>query len=297
MPTDSSAAKIPRTGFPLVSIGLPVYNEARFIEASLASLRNQDYPNLEIIISDNASTDNSLEICKRHGAEDDRIRIETLAVNHGAIANFRRTLDLANGEFFMWASGHDLWSPDLVSSCVAELQENGNACLAFASSHWIGAQGEALMRSSGWTDTRGLSAVARLFTIFWGNMHPILGVMRMSQLRACRPLLNITGSDLVLLSDMVLRGDFVHALQPSWYRREFREETEYQAKLDRYASPSVAISKSRLQRIFPLLQLPFALNGVVMRSTLPATDKIATLIALWSSFLPRYLVGRRKNFP
>ena len=48
--------------YPLMTIGIPVFNEERFLDSALTSLRNQDYPNLEIAISDNASTDRTLEI-------------------------------------------------------------------------------------------------------------------------------------------------------------------------------------------------------------------------------------------
>jgi glycosyltransferase involved in cell wall biosynthesis len=283
-----------RADYPLVSIGVPVYNEARFLDASLASLRRQDYPNLEIVVADNASSDGTLAICERHAAEDPRIRIERSAVNRGALANFHRALELAQGTYFMWAAGHDLWTPNLVSECVALLQTNDGACIAFGCSRWIGIEGELLPRTSGWSDTRGMAPIARFFTIFWGNMHPVLGLMRAAQLRACPPMPNITGGDLVLLSDLALRGDFVHATQATWSRREFRSETRYEDKLQRYASTSTGIARSRLQRMFPLLQLPIALMRVVVRSSLPRIDKLAVLIALVAAFPLRYRVGRRK---
>jgi glycosyltransferase involved in cell wall biosynthesis len=278
---------------PLVSIGVPVYNEERFLDASLTSLRQQDYPNLEILIADNASTDRTLEICERHAAADPRIRIARSAENRGAIANFQRALDLAQGPYFMWAAGHDLWTPNLVSECVALLQANDSACIAFGSSRWIGAEGELLPRTSGWTDTRGMAPIARFFTIFWGNMHPVLGLIRTAQLRACPPLSNITGGDLVLLAELALRGDFVHATQAVWSRREFRVEVRYGDKLRRYASTPTGIARSRLQRMFPLLQLPIALVRVVVRSRLSGMDKLGVLLVLLVSFPLRYLVGRR----
>jgi glycosyltransferase involved in cell wall biosynthesis len=281
------------SGQPLVSIGMPIFNEARFLDASLRSLRKQDYPNLEIVISDNGSTDRTVEICEFHAAEDARIRIVRSTVNHGVNANFERSLEMAQGEYFMWAAGHDLWTPNLISECVALLDSIPGAVLAFGSSRWIGAEGQPLPRSSGWTDTRGLSPIARLFTIFWGNMHPVVGLIRTTQLRACLPLVNVTGGDLVLLADLALRGDFLHAPLAMWSRREFRVELTYEEKLKRYASTTVGISKSRLQRMFPLLHLPLALVRVVMRSRLPRLDKLAIVTALIVSFPLRRLDGRR----
>lgn len=274
---------------------MPIYNEERFLDASLDSLRNQDYPNMEIVISDNASTDRTLEICERHATEDARIRIARSDANRGVNANFERALEMAGGTYFMWAAGHDLWTPNLVSECVALLEANAGACIAFGNSCWIGADDEPLPRMSGWTDTRGLTPIARLFTIFWGNMHPVVGLIRTAQLRACLPLVNVTGGDLVLLADLGLRGDFVHAARATWSRREFRVELSYEEKLKRYASASVAISKSRFQRMFPLLQLPVALVRVVMRSKLRRIDKLAVLIVLTVSFPLRRLDGRRAH--
>lgn len=278
---------------PLVSIGMPIFNEERFLDASLHSLRNQDYPNLEIVISDNGSNDRTLEICERHAAEDARIRIVRFVENQGAPANFERALELAQGQYFMWAAGHDLWAPNLISECTALLEANQGACIAFGGSSWIGVEGESLPRSSGWTDTRGLTPIARLFTIFWGNMHPFMALMRTAHLRACLPLVNMTGGDLVLLTDLALRGDFVHAAATTWYRREFRVVLNYEEKLKRYASPEVGISKSRFRRMFPLLSLPVALIRVVRRSRLSRIDKLAVLVVLIASFPLRRRDGRR----
>jgi glycosyltransferase involved in cell wall biosynthesis len=281
--------------FPLMTIGIPVFNEERFIDSALASLRSQDYPNLEIVISDNASTDRTLEICRRHASEDPRIRIESASENRGVVANFRHALDAASGTYFMWGAGHDLWTSNLVSECVALLEANHQACLAFASSRWINADGEPLARASGWSDTRDLTATARFFTIFWGNMHPVVGVIRTDRLRACPPMAGMVGSDLILLADLALRGSFLHATNACWSRREFREEKHHDDKLKRYASVSTGISRSRFARMFPLFELPFALIKVVMRSRLPIVDRLGMVAALIPSLPLRYLAGRRSH--
>ncbi|OOG59666.1 glycosyltransferase family 2 protein [Rhodanobacter sp. C03] len=285
----------PDSVYPLMTIGIPVFNEERFIDSALSSLRSQDYPNLEIIISDNASTDRTLEICQRHASEDPRIRIESAVENRGVIANFQHAVDLASGAYFMWGSGHDLWTSHLVSECVALLEANDGACLAFASSRWIGANNEPLARASGWSDTRDLAAAARFFTVFWGNMHPVMGVMRVERLRSCLPMPSMVGGDLVLLANLALRGGFLHAPHSCWSRREFRAEKHHNDKLKRYASPSIGIARSRFARMFPLLQLPFALIKVLLRSRLPVVDKLAIVAALIPSLPLRYLVGRRSH--
>ncbi|WP_158885979.1 glycosyltransferase family 2 protein [Rhodanobacter sp. L36] len=279
--------------YPLMTIGVPVFNEERFIDSALTSLRGQDYPNLEIIIADNASTDRTLEICKRHALEDTRIRIETTEINRGAVANFGHVLDMASGAYFMWAAGHDLWTSNLVSECISLLEDDARACLAFASSRWIGVDSEPLAMASGWSDTRDLAAAARFFTIFWGNMHPVMGVMRTHRMRECSPMPGIVGGDLVFLADLSLRGSFLHAAKSCWSRREFRLEKHHDDKLKRYASDSTGIIRTRFTRMFPLLKLPFALIKVVLRSGISIGDKLGIIIALMPSLLLRYVVGRR----
>lgn len=279
----------------LVSIGMPVYNESAYIDAALTTIRAQDYENVEIIISDNASTDGTVAICKRHADDDPRIRIEVAEQNLGVTKNFRRTVELAKGEYFMWAAGHDTWSSNLVSECVKLLKENPTACLAYSSAVWIGQNGEQLKKQSGWTDTRGLTPIARFFTIFWGNMHPVLGLMRISQLRSCAPMPAFIGGDLALLADLALRGDFVHAARSSWSRRDVHSEANYEQKVRRYVSNDFGITDSRLDRVFPLFALPLALVRLILRSRLGILDKLTTLMVLLPSLALRYRVGRRAS--
>ena len=73
---------------PLVSIGLPVYNEAEHLAQALDSLLGQDYENIEVIISDNASTDGTPQICADYAGKDGRVRYHRNETNIGGINNF-----------------------------------------------------------------------------------------------------------------------------------------------------------------------------------------------------------------
>src|SRR5262245_10163897 len=116
---------------PLVSIGLPVYNEQRFIRETVASLLAQDFEDLELIISDNASTDGTEEICRQFAARDPRVSYERSEVNRGAFVNFDRVFELAGAKYFMWAGAHDLWSPSFVSRAVGMLEADPQLVLAY----------------------------------------------------------------------------------------------------------------------------------------------------------------------
>jgi len=123
-------------GVPRVTIGFPVYNGAvpyagtTLLEQALAALLAQDMADLELVISDNASTDATETICQRHAARDPRIRYHRQPRNLGAIANFEWVRSQARGEYFLWASHDDYWEPSFLSEGIAALERNPRAGVA-----------------------------------------------------------------------------------------------------------------------------------------------------------------------
>ena len=93
---------------PLVSIGLPVFNGEKSLAQALDALLDQDYSNLEIIISDNGSTDRTSEICEEFLKKDTRIKYYRSSENLGSNWNFNRVFDLSSGKYFMWAAHDDM---------------------------------------------------------------------------------------------------------------------------------------------------------------------------------------------
>ena len=114
----------------LVSIGLPSFNRAQDLKHAIESVLTQSYTNLEIIISDNASTDDTQQLCEEFAAQDKRIRYIRQAVNRGPAANFATVLDGARGEFFMWLGDDDWIDQDYVRECVGVLTANADFQLA-----------------------------------------------------------------------------------------------------------------------------------------------------------------------
>ncbi|MEM7757352.1 MAG: glycosyltransferase family 2 protein [Cyanobacteria bacterium P01_A01_bin.40] len=78
---------------PLISIGMPVYNGANFIREAFDSILSQTYENFELIISDNASTDETEKICREYMSQDSRFRYYRSQQNLGAAWNFNRVFD------------------------------------------------------------------------------------------------------------------------------------------------------------------------------------------------------------
>lgn len=106
---------------PLVSVGIPTYNRVGTLRRTVESVLAQDYPRLEIVISDNASTDGTQAYCEAAAAGDSRVRYVRQPVNAGAEANFRRALELASGPLFMWLADDDWIDPEYISLCVERL--------------------------------------------------------------------------------------------------------------------------------------------------------------------------------
>lgn len=109
---------------PLVSICMPVYNGARYIDESLPCCLNQTYPNIEIIVSDNCSTDDTLDRIRRY--DDPRIRIHSNPRNEGMIYNFRKTLTHAAGKYMSFLCADDGMERDAIEKAVAILEAPGN---------------------------------------------------------------------------------------------------------------------------------------------------------------------------
>jgi len=127
-----------------VSIGMPVWNGEDFIKLALDSLLAQDFKDFEIIISDNASTDNTEEICEKYIKKDERIKYIRQCENIGLDRNFNFVLDKAKGEYFMWAAHDDLWEPTYISEMVKVLDNNKSVVIASGITEYIDRNGSSI---------------------------------------------------------------------------------------------------------------------------------------------------------
>ena len=107
-----------RRGTPRVSIGMPVYNGAQFLEQAIESILAQTFTDLELVISDNASDDDTAAISNVYARKDSRIRYHRQSRNVGAAANYNFVFARSRGTFFKWAAHDDLTAPTFVERCV-----------------------------------------------------------------------------------------------------------------------------------------------------------------------------------
>lgn len=117
---------------PKVSIGLLVYNGGKYLSKALDSLLAQTFDNFELIISDNASTDNTQLICEGYARTNNKIRYFRQSENIGPILNYKYVLEKARGNYFMWASHDDLWDPNFIAECLKVFSTNSDSVSVFS---------------------------------------------------------------------------------------------------------------------------------------------------------------------
>jgi glycosyltransferase involved in cell wall biosynthesis len=117
---------------PKVSIGMPIYNGEKFMRTALDSLLSQTFRDFELIISDNASTDLTAEICKIYASKDSRISYIRQPENRGPLFNFSFVLSKSLGKYFMWAAADDIWDKDYIRQCVSIIDNKADIGLCFS---------------------------------------------------------------------------------------------------------------------------------------------------------------------
>lgn len=114
---------------PKVSICIPTFNRAEKLDKALKSAINQDYPNIEIIVLDNASTDHTQTIVKNIQTNDNRVYYYVNPKNIGATNNFNKVVQLAKTEYYMWLADDDWMEPNYISVCMQELIKDSQLAL------------------------------------------------------------------------------------------------------------------------------------------------------------------------
>jgi hypothetical protein len=195
---------------PLLSIGLFVYNAERFIVAALDSLLAQTFSDFELIISDNASTDRTGQICQEYAARDSRIRYYRNQHNMGAGWNIRRVYYLASGRYFKWAAADDMIEAQFLRSCIDVLENDSTYVLAHSKTKVVDENGRFLENYHWPMKTESPSVVTRFREMLLNDhmCYQIFGVIRLDALRTIPAQGSYVNSDGVLLAQLSLIGRF-----------------------------------------------------------------------------------------
>jgi glycosyltransferase involved in cell wall biosynthesis len=209
-------------GHPRVSIGLPVFNAELYLEQSLEAVLGQTFRDFELIISSNASTDGTDDICRRYAERDERIRFIRQPSNIGAVPNHNLVLDQATAPLFKWVSGDDLYARDLIERCVALLDAEPELVLAHSWTAAINGDGELIQALPYPLATERPEPEARLRSLlFAGDEMPgairaddFYGVIRTDVLRKMKRLGSFYHSDQTYTANLALHGPF--GIIPEW---------------------------------------------------------------------------------
>ena len=228
---------------PRLSIGLPVYNGENYLAESLDALLGQSFEDFELIISDNASTDGTADICLRYGKQDPRIRYVRQPRNIGLSPNHNFVFQRSRGELFKWAAADDLYARNLLQRCVDALDEYHNVVLAHSWTAVIDGTGNVTQSLEYPLATNSLRAPERLRSFLFGScglfessgadIHHVLGanysvlraadqygVIRADVLRRIAPLGSYHHSDMPMVCEIVLHGPFHQTSDWLYFRRD-----------------------------------------------------------------------------
>lgn len=210
---------------PRMSVTLPVFNGERYIAQAIRSILDQTYRDLELIISDNASTDATGEICRSFEARDRRIRYVRQPRNIGASPNFNICYELASGEYFKWAAHDDYVEPEYLARCIAALDANPDAVLCQSLVRLIDSQDRVIEINRPIEPAAASPRPSERFAARVRNPRclEIWGVIRRTALRESVLIGSYVGMDRALLLELALRGRFVLIDQPLFTNRDHPE--------------------------------------------------------------------------
>jgi len=162
---------------PLVSILTPSYNQGRFLEETIQSVLSQDYPLLEYIIVDGASTDGSVEIIQRYASQ---LAWWVSEPDQGQTDALNKGFAHAHGEVFAWLNSDDTYLNGAITQAVEALHSHPEAAMVYADANLIDEQGEVIGRFPSRSTNlkkllRGSVHIPQQTTFFWSRLWRIVG--------------------------------------------------------------------------------------------------------------------------
>jgi glycosyltransferase involved in cell wall biosynthesis len=266
---------------------MPVYNEERYLERALESLLCQSFENFELIISDNASTDRTGEICLTYAAKDPRVRYNRMETNLGSCANFNRVFQLSNSPYFFWASGHDTRHGTFIARCIEILEEDASVVLCYPGARWVESDGQLGDVIAGHVETRGMSQVSRFRTVLWGLdfVYQTYGIIRSNALKKTglmRP--GTIGADVVLLTELALLGAFAEVPEPLLCLQRLSDFGSW----NQYMAKSLGASSKRRSAWYLYSKMIYEHLRVVPRHTRGSREKAVLALSIIFCMLTKY---------
>ncbi len=245
---------------PKVSIGMPIYNGEHFLPQTLDSLLTQTYKDFELIISDNASSDRTQEICQQYAAQDSRVRYLRQSANLGASQNFNYVFEQASGEYFKWAAHDDLCAPEYLARCFEVLDRDPQVILCYTQAQAIDEDGQVVRQYVAKPNLESSQAYTRYVESLTDDRDitvvPIIifGLIRRDVLAKTPLIGNYASSDGVLLGELALHGRF-HEVPECLFSYRHHAEQSWVTNPDRRSLESWYDPKRAQKITFPKWRL------------------------------------------
>lgn len=232
---------------PLVSIGIPTYNRAIFLKRSIESALNQDYANIEVIVSDNASSDRTSDICHFYCDKDTRLKYFRHSENLGPAKNFDSVIEKSTGQYFMWLGDDDWIDENYISSCIQQFIIDPKMSLVSGAPKYyhiglISHDGKMfdLLHDVWWQ---------RVIYYYWlvADNGMFYGLMKSSQIKQIK-MQNVMGGDWHLIANMTSFGK-AKIIQTTSVHRELGGATASYRKI------ALSLGISKIHAIFPMTSI------------------------------------------
>lgn len=212
-----------------LTIAMPVFNGSRYVLQALESLVTQSFNDFQILIYDDASDDNTYEICVNFSELHDNIKVFRNRHNLGPHENFLQILKECDTELFLWASQDDIWAPNFLTELVSKLDGDNDLVLAMCDACLFSesAPKKVVSFSGNWDpehlNTRKLVmsvlVPVQFFKMIKNNLY-LHGVIRTSVLKSViENLVYVRGHDRIWVAMLALRGKFGYVNEVMYFRR------------------------------------------------------------------------------
>jgi glycosyltransferase involved in cell wall biosynthesis len=207
----------------LVTVGVPVFNGEPFLRQSLESVLSQTAKNLLLLVSDNASSDGTHEVCKELVGKDKRVRYYRQKQNIGVFNNYNELARKCTTKYFKWQSSSDWCDAGFVEDCVDVLESDDSIVLACPQVLIVDESGKSVPYAEDFS--LEMDDAAERFRYLLENTklcNMFNGVIRANALQGSKLNREFLGSDVVLLTELILKGKFKLVPERLWHRRMTR---------------------------------------------------------------------------
>ena len=233
-----------------IVVTIPVYNEGPYILQTLESVAAQTYSDFQVLIADNASTDETERVCRDFCAGDARFHYARHESNLGATANFKYCFDSTESEFFMWLGGHDMLHPEFLQQACSRMEADSSLSLVYSQTQWINEHNQVLGHTNGgnYVFQEPLTPPARFIKMLnaLDRCEAINQVIRRKFVDL--PFRPIVSADLVFLCHLAAHGPFARIERPLYIRREISKRTS--TMMERITGKRVAPQYEELAAFF-----------------------------------------------